>query len=110
MDGGQRCGIRVVVVVFANKFAVLLLFFDVEACKEFDPNRGSVGINGCVLHLTSYANFNGKMFKLSQKGNWNQIQKILLCETKYPNTFDTLDTFQGNKKITIISIIRFLQL
>ena len=94
---GQRCGIRVVVIVFANKFAVLLLFFDVKACREFDPNRGSVGINGCVLHLTSYANFYGKMFKLSQKGNWNQIQKILLCKTKYPNTYDTLDTFQGNK-------------
>ena len=63
---GQRCGIRIVVVVLANKFAVLL-FFDVEACREFDPNRGSVGINDCVLHLTSYTNFNGKMFKLSQK-------------------------------------------
>ena len=63
---GQRCGIRGVVVLFANKFAVLLLFFDVEACKEFDPNRGSVGINGCVLHLTSYANFNGQMVKRSQ--------------------------------------------
>ena len=47
-----------------NKFVVLLLLFVVEVQREFDPNRGSVGISGRKRVTTTYANF-----------NWKQIQK-----------------------------------
>ena len=95
MDGGAALRHTGSSCVLQNKFAVLWLFFDVEAWREFDPNRGSVGISGCEHVTMTYANFNGKMTKLSQLGIGTKFKKILLCESNYGDTIDTLDTFSG---------------
>ena len=97
----------VVVVVVENYFAVFLVFFVVEVQREFDPNRGSVGINGCERVMTTYANFNRKWLNLAtwelepnSNGNYSAKANI----QRY---FDTLDTFQGNIRS---QFIKFLQL
>ena len=61
------------------------------------------------MHLTSYANFNGQMVKLSQKGIGTKFKRFFYAKLSIQTPLTLWILFRGIK-ITIISIIRFLQL